>query len=527
MTPETAELYQVLVLCVLISCGASWIIAHRYRRRMHQLMRQPSSDARSSIAVATSEAAGRPAAAPVSLADNRAAGTRLTVVLIVSSCLLAVTSACLFSALMFPADPLMFWRVIPIAALHLWPVVPAIALMHRWSRVRFLGATLLWCAATGLVLFVIGLWRQIDMGPVLVLRLMLSEVGLSLALLSLVFLGNATRAIAPWLLAPAALLTSSSLAGVRAMVSIGEGQSPRIASAIALLDPVLGWLPWYGVIVLFALLPWLLAWWPARALGRALGRAYSRKWFSDLLATFTAVWAFALTDRALTAATVGRTGAMAAVMYLPLLWIPIVAWSASRLRPVSQRPPTLLVLRVFQQDAQARSLFDHVVERWRLSGNTVMIAGTDLVHRTLDPDDIFQFLDGKLAQRFISRPADVARRMTELDMDADIDGRFRVNECYCHDTTWQDALQALVRHSDVVLMDLRGFQAHNSGCRYELATLAHAPRTLRVVVLVDGRTDRALAQETVASGQHERFTWVETLRFDASTRNEVLARLFA
>jgi hypothetical protein len=296
---------------------------------------------------------------------------------------------------------------------------------------------------------------------------------------------------------------------------------------IALLDPVLGWLPWYGVLVLFVLLPWMLALWPARVLGRALGRAYSRKWFSDLLAMYTAVWAFALTDRALTVVTQASAGAAAVAMYLPLLWIPMVMWSAARWHPRSERPPTLLVLRVFQQDAQARSLFDHVVERWRLSGNTVMIAGTDLADRTLDADDIFQFLDKKLAQRFIVSPADVVRRIDAFDMVADIDGRYRVNECYCHDTTWQDALQALVRYSDVVLMDLRGFQAHHAGCRYELATLAQASHKLRIVVLTDGRTDRTVAQEAIAAGRHERFTWIEASHFNASTLREVLAHLFA
>ena len=446
--------------------------------------------------------------------------------LIASSCLLAGTSACIFSALMFPADPLMLWRVIPIAVLHLWPVIVAMALMRRWSRARFFGALLLWCAATWVVLFVIGLWRQLDIGPLLVLQFIASDIGLPLALLSLVFLGKATRAIAPWLLMPAALLAWSSLAGVRAMVFIGEGRSPLLTSLIAFLDPVLGWMPGYGLLALFVLLPWVLAWWPARVLGRALGRAYSRKWFSDLLAMYTAVWAFSLTDRALTVATQAN-GAAALAMYLPLLWIPMVIWPAARWRPRSERPPTLLVLRVFQQDAQARSLFDHVVERWRLSGNTVMIAGTDLADRTLDADDIFQFLDAKLAQRFIVSPADVARRIEAFDMAADIDGRYRVNECYCHDTTWQDALQALVRYSDIVLMDLRGFQAHNAGCRYELATLAQASHKLRVVALTDGRTDRTVAQETVASGRHERFTWIEVSHFNASKRREVLAHLFA
>jgi hypothetical protein len=525
MTRDPVELYQVLILCALLSCVASWIIAHRYRRRMQQLMRAPRPEASCpSNAPAAQATADRPLGGSVSLADNRAAGRRLTMLLIGSSLLIAVTSACIYCALMFPADPLMLWRVIPIAIMQLWPVIPAITLMRRSSRAHFVGALLLWLAATWVVLFVIGLWRQIDMGPLLLLKIMASEIGLPLALLSLVFLGNATRAIAPWLLVPAALLAWSSLAGIQAMYFIGEQRSPRLTSLIELLDPLLGWLPWYGVLVLFVLLPWVIAWWPARVLGRALGRAYSRKLFSDLLVIYIAVWAFSLTDKALTAAD---AGVAAVAMYLPLLWIPMVIWPAARWRPRSERPPTLLVLRVFQQDAQAQSLFDHVVERWRLSGNTVMIAGTDLADRTLDADDIFQFLDRKLDQRFIVSPADVARRIEAFDMAADIDGRYRVNECYCHDATWQDALQALVRFSDVVLMDLRGFQTHNAGCRYELATLAQASRKLRVVVLTDGRTDCAAAQEAVASGRHERFTWIEASHFKASKRREVLAHLFA
>src|SRR4030095_10958708 len=135
--------------------------------------------------------------------------------------------------------------------------------------------------------------------------------------------------------------------------------------------------------------------------------------------------------------------------------------------------------------------------------------------------------EAKLAQRFIVSPADVARRIDAFDMAADIDGRYRVNECYCHDTTWQDALQTLVRQSDVVLMDLRGFQAHNAGCRFELPPLARASRNLRVVILTDSRTDRTVAQEAIASGRHERFTWIDVPHLNASKLREVLVPLFA
>ena len=90
-------------------------------------------------------------------------------------------------------------------------------------------------------------------------------------------------------------------------------------------------------------------------------------------------------------------------------------------------PPTLLVLRVFQQEAQARSLFDAIVERWRLSGNAVMIAGTDLADRTIDADDIFQFLDRRLSERFVAGPADVARRIGP-DRIAEMARRFGLGE---------------------------------------------------------------------------------------------------
>jgi hypothetical protein len=379
---------------------------------------------------------------------------------------------------------------------------------------------LLWCGAT----FTVFLWRQIELKPLLALTSMASEIGLPLVLVSLVFLGSSTRAVAPWLLLPAAVLMWSSLLGLDVLISMGERQSPALLSLVGRFEALLGWHTVYVLPVLFALLPWALAWWPAWVLARALSRAYARKWVSDLLVVFIGVWALALTDKALTVAT--QAGIAAVAMYLPLLWVFPAIWFARRQRPHRERPPTLLVLRVFQQDAQAQSLFDHMVERWRLSGNTILIAGTDLANRTLDAADVFTFLEGRLAGRFIVSPADVARRIAAFDMAADIDGRYRVNECYCHDTTWQNALQALVSYSDVVVMDLRGFQAHNAGCRYELSTLAQATRKLRILVLVDNRTDRAAAREEIV-GSQDRFTFVEVPHFKASDGPKVLARLFA
>jgi hypothetical protein len=515
-------LYLALILSVVISCVAALVIARRYRRRMKELMTRSGDTGQSApagAAVALDTGALTPPT-PVSLADNRAAGIRLTILLIALSLLISITGATIWMSISFVGEALRPRQVAVVALLHSWPVIPALALMWRWTRRRLFGVLLLWCVFC----FGVFLWRQIEFRPMEALLAMAAEMLLPLALVSLVFLGNAARAVAPWLLMPVAALLWASLMSVDILMYLADKQTPWLMSILIWMADFMG--PnafWVSVAVAF-LLPWFLLWWPARVLGRALGRAYSRKWFSELLVVFSGVWAFSLADRALTAA--GSAGAATILLFLPLLWIPVVMWVTRRWRPMAAHPPTLLVLRVFQKDAQTQLLFDQVVERWRLSGNTLITAGTDLADRTLDADDIFLFLDGKLAERFVNEPADVARRITAFDMAPDLDGRFRVNECYCNDSTWELALQALVSRSDVVLMDLRGFQEKNKGCATELTTLATGTRELRVVLLVDTRTDRVAARKAIALGRQERFKWIEAGDLDRNKRREVLASLF-
>jgi hypothetical protein len=167
------------------------------------------------------------------------------------------------------------------------------------------------------------------------------------------------------------------------------------------------------------------------------------------------------------------------------------------------------VLRVFHQDAHVGALFDDVIERWRAVGQTVLIAGTDVVGQTLDAADLFDHLDGRLVERFVRRAEDVPQRLAAFDWQPDAERRWRVNECYCHDSSWQAALDALVLRADVVLMDLRGFQAHNAGCRFELGVIAAAAQVRRIVVLTDPSTELALAKADAAAGAPGRFVWVE------------------
>ena len=510
-----------LAALVLAWAGARWL-AWRYRAEMKALMSAPSAPSALPVSapapaapVASSTPPGAtPGAYRVTLAANVRAGWRVTLLLIGLSVPLALSSAALTLVLVSGESMFSVKRMAVLALVNLWPAIPAIGLLWRWSPWRVLAVLLGWSAFC----VVVTLLRQIEPRPAEALLYVAIEVGPTMALVAVLSAGSVSRAAAPWLLPPLIGLVWASVAGIDVLWSLVERRSPLLAMFPS------SWVP-HGVMALFAVLPWLLAWWPLRWLGRALGRAYARKRLSELMVLFTAVWALVLLVQALSSASdVGLAGAL---MLLPLLWIPLVMAVVRRFAPHAGRPPTLLVLRVFQHDAQIQALFDHVIERWRLTGNTVLIAGTDLLDRTLDAEDIFTFLDGRLAQRFIGQPADVAPRLAAFDDAPDADGRYRVNECYCHDTTWQQALAALEQRSDVVLMDLRGFQAHNAGCIHELRTLAGAQLLARVVVLVDAQTDRGSAEAAAAGAPSGRFSWLDAATIDAAKRNEVLRSLFA
>src|SRR5688572_7527238 len=76
---------------------------------------------------------------PGSLADNRAAGIRLTILLIALSLLISITGATIWMSISFVGEALRPRQVAVVALLHSWPVIPALALMWRWTRRRLFG----------------------------------------------------------------------------------------------------------------------------------------------------------------------------------------------------------------------------------------------------------------------------------------------------------------------------------------------------------------------------------------------------
>ena len=84
-----------------------------------------------------------------------------------------------------------------------------------------------------------------------------------------------------------------------------------------------------------------------------------------------------------------------------------------------------------------------------------------------------------------------------MDLERDHDGRFRVNEFFCHDDTWRAVLARLVSHGDTILMDLRSFSPANAGVTFEVEALLNQVRLERVVFAIDRTTSREYLGEVV------------------------------
>lgn len=505
-----------LMLGVLLATGVSWVIAGLYRRRMLSLMRGGPPPSDRSAAAAGEGAPPLMALARARLpgaAVHRRATVRLMVFIAGLSLLIGLTQSALALLFVYQDRNLSLNRLFVLGLVYAWPMVMGWGLLRRWSWTRVLVGVLLYLVA---MVWVVMLGSTSAQSWTAVAGWLGGAVVIPITIALMIGASGRIRAVAPTLLP---LFLVLAVASVFMLGWLARDASAPPDWMMSLVGAV-GARP---ALVLMALAPWLLLAWPVYQAGLWLAQAYRRQRFSDLLYLLGAYWFVVLMANALP--PLESVGLVAATQLLPWLWIPLGVWALRGWLAPAAPPATLLVLRVFQQDTAVQTLFDRVVERWRLVGNTVLIAGTDLLSRTLDPDDLFTFLNRRLAGRFIANQAQLSERLRDFDLAPDPDGRYRVNECYCFDTTWQVALAALVTRADVVLMDLRGFQAANRGCQHELGVLAAATHLQRVVLLADARTDRAVAQAALAAAPAGGFVWVDAAHLGGARADEVLRAL--
>jgi hypothetical protein len=159
----------------------------------------------------------------------------------------------------------------------------------------------------------------------------------------------------------------------------------------------------------------------------------------------------------------------------------------------------LLYLRVVGSSSRSEKLFDLLAARWRYAGSIQLLSATDVARTRFEPDEFLDFLNGHLTDTYIGTDADLDRRITEIGcLRPDPDGRYRVNEFFCHVNTWQQTVTRLMAQSDLVAMDLRTFTSEKKGCIFELCTLIDEVPLRRVVLLIDQTTDEPFLRQTLA-----------------------------
>jgi hypothetical protein len=158
----------------------------------------------------------------------------------------------------------------------------------------------------------------------------------------------------------------------------------------------------------------------------------------------------------------------------------------------------LLFLRVFGASSRSEKLFDLLEARWRYAGGIRLIGATDVARGRFEPDEFLEFLGGRLRSFYIRTSDDLDRRLARRDYGPDPDGRYRVEEFFCREDTWQPTVTRLMAESHLVAMDLRGFTQDKKGCIFELGTLIDTVPLERVALLIDRTTDEPLLRRTLA-----------------------------
>ena len=243
--------------------------------------------------------------------------------------------------------------------------------------------------------------------------------------------------------------------------------------------------------ILFGMAGWLVLRW--------IGNPYKKKWISEQGIAIGALWLVYGVVQSLDPMLEYPAWFFAGI--LAFMVFVIVAWAGFKVfpfwKPTTQRHPSLLVLRVFSLGKRSERLFDVIGTYWRYIGSIRLIAGPDLLNATVEPHEFLDFLSGKLARRFIADSQTLDLRLAEMDLEPDRDGRFRVNDFFCHDDTWRMTLSRLVVASDIVLMDLRGFTQQNSGCIFEISELINVMPLHRVVFIINDTTGESFLQQTI------------------------------
>jgi hypothetical protein len=341
-------------------------------------------------------------------------------------------------------------------------------------------------------------------------------------LLTVPFLVSVQRSLRAWVVPLSVLFAGLVLGAMLAVMALAPGQCLNPESELSGRDWAVFGLVLTGVVAALACGVWL-----SGRLLDGLALLVTRGWMSDLsLVAFSGV--VVITGFLAVSADHPR---MTTDLQL-VLWL---GWNlavlgvyvlALRLQPLPRHGRRLLMLRVFSNDKRAERLLDTLQARWQLAGPVLEIGGPDLVKLNLDIHEVIAFVNFRLHELFqpAAVPTDVLAR--SLDLGLDHEGRFRVNELFCFDTSWKAVVEQLLGLADGVLLDLRGFGPARGGTAHEVERLADRGLLPRTVVVFDGHTDWSEFHRRVAGrGPAEQTLALKVDARDPRALTQILDRL--
>jgi hypothetical protein len=244
-----------------------------------------------------------------------------------------------------------------------------------------------------------------------------------------------------------------------------------------------------GTNGMFTLLVW--------ALFSGLLRIKERGLLPDEILHFTFCWLVLTGFLPLMAVAVSDTfpWAVASLFLCVVVLIGTMAWSR-RAEP-ALAPARLLLLRVFGREPLRNRLVDLLDDTWRRIGGIDLVVGADLAVRTVSAMALEGFLLGRVDKQFLDSIPEADERLGKLPQRRALDSRYPLNELHCAADVWQHVVTALARDTDMVLMDLRGLQATNTGAMLELSIVIERVHLGHILLLTDGQTDEVMLADTI------------------------------
>jgi hypothetical protein len=503
LTPQiiAVSLFLIIVIAPILTLLLSALLLWGYRRAVTRAMGTASAFDASAPAAPAAPASPLPDVNPAELYRVAIGGPRHYVIRYVAAGLGFGATFALAARFAYPIRTDLPGFLVGVW-IYAWPIVLALPLVVP-GRVRagsigvvaYLAAFVpvaLWAAwvadIPGFRSGGVDLAARSSMAPAGMIYLWLVANGPPTVLM-LICLTRRVRAVAPLLLALVttavsgtwfALIALSSREGLYAAVTVAEWLGVHVFWMI--VATIVTSLAGFGVI----------GW----ALARLITRTYRRRKLSEQSLLLDAMWLLFATWYAMWLVFGGLAWVATAPLALAAFKLVLAAF-----RRLDTRSPKatrdLTFLRVFSLGRRSDALLDGIARYWRHIGSVQMITGPDVALSTVQPHQFLDFLSGKLGRHFVRDQVSLERSLAERDRMRDPDGRFRINNFFCHADSWQPALPRLVEEGDVVLMDLRSFSATNAGCIHELKHLVRNVPLDRCLLIVDDTTDEPFLQRTL------------------------------